>query len=242
MVRAPALLCAAGAIALCALLAAPGPGAGAGRGADRDCADFSSQAAAQHYFDSRGGSPSNNVDNLDGDGDGIVCEANPCPCAKPGEGGGGGHGGHGHHGGGASKKAARVISVTDGDTVKVRVRGRVEDVRIIGIDTPEVYFGKECGGARASRSMKRLLSRGDRVRLIRDRSQDNRDVYDRLLRYVERSGRDVGRKQLNRGLAEVYVFDSPFARVGSYRRQRNAARAADRGSWRSCGGNFHEPL
>jgi Excalibur calcium-binding domain len=34
-----------------------------------------SQAAAQAYFDAHGGSPSNNVDNLDADHDGKACEA-----------------------------------------------------------------------------------------------------------------------------------------------------------------------
>jgi len=42
---------------------------------DRDCGDFDGdQAAAQDYFDTNGGSPTNNVDNLDADGDGIACE------------------------------------------------------------------------------------------------------------------------------------------------------------------------
>ena len=34
--------------------------------ADRDCADFGSQAEAQTYFQANGGGPSNNVDNNDG--------------------------------------------------------------------------------------------------------------------------------------------------------------------------------
>ena len=43
--------------------------------ADKDCEDFNSQAAAQAYFEAHGGSPSNNVDNLDADHDGQACEA-----------------------------------------------------------------------------------------------------------------------------------------------------------------------
>jgi LPXTG-motif cell wall-anchored protein len=43
--------------------------------ADKDCKDFSSQAAAQAYFEAHGGSPSNNVDRLDADHDGQACEA-----------------------------------------------------------------------------------------------------------------------------------------------------------------------
>lgn len=41
---------------------------------DRGCDDFASQEEAQAYFESQGGSPDNNVDGLDTDGDGIACE------------------------------------------------------------------------------------------------------------------------------------------------------------------------
>lgn len=43
---------------------------------DKDCGDFGSHQEAQDYFESQGGSPSNNVDRLDRDGDGLACEAN----------------------------------------------------------------------------------------------------------------------------------------------------------------------
>ncbi len=45
--------------------------------ADRDCADFSSQAQAQAYFEDNGGSRRYNFDRLDADGDGFVCESLP---------------------------------------------------------------------------------------------------------------------------------------------------------------------
>ena len=42
---------------------------------DRDCPDFGGdQQAAQRYFESIGGSATNNADRLDRDGDGIACE------------------------------------------------------------------------------------------------------------------------------------------------------------------------
>lgn len=196
---------------------------------DKDCSDFPSQAAAQSYFDSQSGDP----DGLDSDGDGVACETNPCPC--------GGDGGERSHRRSSGKVRARVARVSDGDTIKVRVRGRTEEVRLIGIDTPEVYFGAECGGPQASASLKRVLHAGDRVTLIRDRSQDNRDRYGRLLRYVERRGRDVGRKQIRRGWAKVYVYQRAFNRLPSYRRAEASARRHARGVWRFCGGEFHTP-
>ena len=222
--------------ALLALLAASlGAAASAAAARDLDCSDFPDQASAQAAL--QPGDP----DGLDGDGDGVACESNPCPCAS----GGGGNGGGGNStggGGSSSKRGARVVSVTDGDTVKVERRGREQAVRIIGIDTPEVYFGAECGGAGASASMKRMLEPGDRVRLISDPTQDRRDAFGRLLRYVEIGGRDVGHRQLRKGWAEVFVFDHPFRRVRSYRRARDQARKLDRAVWDSCGGDFHLPL
>jgi micrococcal nuclease len=45
---------------------------------DKDCSDFKSQNDAQEYFNSKGGSSTNNADKLDGsDHDGIVCETLP---------------------------------------------------------------------------------------------------------------------------------------------------------------------
>jgi endonuclease YncB( thermonuclease family) len=209
--------------------------------ADRDCGDFATQAAAQKHLDKNPSDP----DGLDADGDGVACESNPCPCAAAGSGGGSGGGGGGGNPPPSSGNTNRatVLGVTDGDTISVELpSGSEADIRIIGIDTPEVFFGEECGGADASASMKRLLKPGDRVRLISDPSQDNIDAFDRLLRYVESRGRDVGRRQIRKGWAKVYVFDTPFERVRSYRRQRDSARQSNRGVWGECGGDFHHPL
>lgn len=48
---------------------------------DKDCADFSSQRAAQIFFLKHGG-PRRDPDRLDGDNDGVACEVNPCPCYR----------------------------------------------------------------------------------------------------------------------------------------------------------------
>jgi endonuclease YncB( thermonuclease family) len=80
------------------------------------------------------------------------------------------------------------------------------------------------------------------VTLIRDPTQDNRDRYDRLLRYVERGSIDVGRKQIRKGWAEVYVFERPFQRLRGYQDAEDGASARNRGVWRRCGGDFHQPL
>ena len=140
-----------------------------------------------------------------------------------------------------------MIEAVDGDTLKVRLRRnhRVIDVRLIGIDTPETRrpgTAIECGGPQASRSMHRLADRR-RVTLVTDPSQDRFDRYGRLLAYaIRRGGLDLNQAQLRRGWAEVYVYaGNPFRRVAAYRRAQRQARAARRGVWRLCGGDFHTP-
>lgn len=51
---------------------------------DRDCSNFSTQAAAQDYYEAHGG-PSQDPDRLDSDSDGVACESNRCPCRGPGQ-------------------------------------------------------------------------------------------------------------------------------------------------------------
>jgi endonuclease YncB( thermonuclease family) len=136
------------------------------------------------------------------------------------------------------RQRGRIVKVVDGDTVDVRLSsGRERRVRLIGIDTPEVYGTVECGGRQASRSLKRLLPPGTRVRLVSDPTQANKDRYGRLLRYVTKvsNGRDMNRVQVYRGWARFYVYnDNPFRRLADYRRAQRNARTHDRGIWGVC--------
>ena len=90
-------------------------------------------------------------------------------------------------GSGPAGGGAVVVEVVDGDTLVVRVGGRDEDVRLLGIDTPETKHPTEpveCFGKEASRHLTGLLPPGARVRLERD--VEARDRFGRLLAYVYR--------------------------------------------------------
>lgn len=79
-----------------------------------------------------------------------------------------------------------VVKVVDGDTIDVDIKGKIERVRLLGIDTPESVDPRsevECFGIEASERMKSLVE-GEKVRIEEDASQSNRDKYNRLLRYV----------------------------------------------------------
>jgi endonuclease YncB( thermonuclease family) len=220
------------------LFLADGPQIAGAHQADRDCPEFPDQAAAQRFFVSHGGSRSYNFDDLDGNGDGIACNELPCPCSRADGGGEAAAAvppGHRIH--------ARVTHVTDGDTVDVTfASGASLAVRVIGVDTPEEYrpgTPLECGARAAARSMT-SLAEGARVTLITDYSQARFDRDGRLLAYVERGRRDLGKMQIRRGWAMTYVYeDEPFARLAAYRAAEAEARNEGAGVWGRCGGDFH---
>jgi hypothetical protein len=54
---------------------APAPKRAGRPAGDRDCADFATQQQAQRYFESIGGSATNNADRLDANGNGVACES-----------------------------------------------------------------------------------------------------------------------------------------------------------------------
>lgn len=205
---------------------------------DRDCSDFATQAAAQAFMLASGPGDPHGLDGSDNDG--RACESNPCPCATtaPQPFVGGTSQQPQPQPSAVHRNRGNVVKVTDGDTLKVRIRGiGVRDIRIIGIDTPEVYGGVQCGARKASEHMRELAPVGSTVTLISDPSQDDRDRYGRLLRYVSRvaDGRQVNRAQVYLGNARVYVYGGvPFKRTHDFRVAEAAAKAAPRGLWRTC--------
>jgi micrococcal nuclease len=136
---------------------------------------------------------------------------------------------------------ARIEFVIDGDTVEL-TNGR--HVRLVQIDTPEVYGSPECYGAQASRITKRLLPPGTAVRLYREPKTDAVDGYGRLLRYMfrVRDGLNVNVRLVRIGAAAPYFYD--------YRRGRYArvlvrlglrARRLHLGLWGRCPGTPWDP-
>jgi micrococcal nuclease len=137
---------------------------------------------------------------------------------------------------GTAVRAAAVVRVVDGDTIRVRVAGREETVRYIGIDTPEsVKPGApvECFAHRAAAENERLVG-GRRVRLERD--AEARDRFGRLLAYVVREDDGVlVNEALVRGGYAVPLTIPPNVRHAERLRATAAgARRAGRGLWRAC--------
>ena len=139
----------------------------------------------------------------------------------------------------ADAQQAIVVSVTDGDTVRLRGRGAgplpgdPTRVRILLVDTPEVADGGECFGAEATERTEQLLPRGAEVRVEADR--DLEDRFDRLLLHVwTADGVNVGEALVAEGYATVLQLDPNRRYLERFQAREEQAREADRGLWSAC--------
>ncbi len=134
----------------------------------------------------------------------------------------------------ATSSAVKVVKVVDGDTIKVEMNGKTETVRLIGVDTPETVDPRkavQCFGKQASDETKHLLL-DQLVTLIPDPTQDDRDKYRRLLRYVYLpDGTDVGQLLISEGFAHEYTYKVPYLHQKTYKEDQKAVEAAKRGLW-----------
>jgi micrococcal nuclease len=139
-----------------------------------------------------------------------------------------------------NQKYYKVAKVVDGDTIDIIMNGKIERLRLIGINTPEVVDPRkpvECFGREASDNAKKLFS-GQEVRVEADASQDDRDKYGRLLRYVWRAdGLFYNLKAIKDGFAYEYTYQLPYIYQKEFKAAQKYAEANQFGLWAdgACG-------
>ena len=130
----------------------------------------------------------------------------------------------------APSVSARVVKVFDGDTLRVKLEGGEETVRLLGVDCPEVahpggaleFYGEE------SAKHVRELAQGEPVQLSADERADERDSYQRLLRYVTLAdGRLLNSHLIEEGFCYAltrfqFTRRSEFTRLEEEARRRGA--------------------
>jgi micrococcal nuclease len=125
-----------------------------------------------------------------------------------------------------------VVRIVDGDTIHVRIGARVEKVRYIGVNTPEVHHptkGEEPGGREAA-EVNRTLVAGRHVRLELDVRE--RDRYGRVLAYVWVGDHMVNAELVRRGYAQVMTVPPNVRYQDLFIKLQRDAREAGRGLWR----------
>ena len=128
-----------------------------------------------------------------------------------------------------------MVWVVDGDTIHVRVGPRLEKVRYIGVNAPEIPHGARGwreGGARA-REVNRRLVAGQAARLELDLGR--RDAYGRLLAYVwvrrARKRLMANAEIIRRGFAQVMTIPPNVKYQWRFLTLQREARVARRGLW-----------
>ncbi len=189
------------------------------------CATYDSQVWAQSDFDS---APAQFAD-LDPDSDGIACQELPLGAAPawwtdhiPDD-----------------AAPAVLVGISDGDTIRVKVDGRDDPLRLILIDTPETHDPNdlpECYGQEATAFLTWLLSLGGDLYLENDVT--NRDRYDRLLRYVwlDLDGEVylVNEAMVRSGYAAFSIYPPDLKYVEEMREASRFAREHGYGLWSGC--------
>ena len=140
-----------------------------------------------------------------------------------------------------------ITHIVDGDTVRARpaagtsapwtvAEGSADDevpVRLIGVDTPEVYPDLECGGEEATDALRALVPEGETVWATRD--AEERDSYDRVLLYLwTGEGTFVNLDLVATGAGEALRIDPNDRYWPLLQEAESAAIAAGAGIWSRC--------
>ena len=129
-----------------------------------------------------------------------------------------------------------VSKVIDGDTVELNTGQRL---RYIGIDTPEINFGKdpECFAIQAKEFNKKLVE-NKKIDIEKDVSE--KDKFGRLLRYVyvendsTTSAIFVNEYLVRQGYAIVSTYPPDIAHIEDLLTAQQEARENNRGMWKNC--------
>src|SRR5215216_810886 len=125
-----------------------------------------------------------------------------------------------------------VNRVVDGDTVEIAPSiGGTEDVRLIGIDTPETVDPEEevePYGPEASDFATSELE-GEGVDL--EFGQEKFDDYDRLLAYVYIDGQMFNEELVEQGYAQTYPYEPNTKYADRFEEAQHEARASGLGIW-----------
>ena len=116
-----------------------------------------------------------------------------------------------------------VKRVVDGDTIEVKIGDKIESVRLIGIDTPELT-DSSMKGLKAIEAKEKLeeILKNKKVILESDESQEDKDIYNRLLRYVFLGDETfVNKEMIRSGLAEEYTFIVPYKYQEEFKKIKN---------------------
>jgi micrococcal nuclease len=126
---------------------------------------------------------------------------------------------------------ASVTRIVDGDTIEVSLNGKVEEIRMLLIDTPETKHPSkpvEKFGPEASSYAKQVLE-GKQVGI--QIGTEERDKYGRLLAYVWVGNKTYQEMVLEKGLAATAYLYNDLTMLEEFHKAQDIARNKKIGVW-----------
>lgn len=135
--------------------------------------------------------------------------------------------------------SAYVMRVVDGDTLKIKINGKVERLRMLGIDTPESVHPDPNRNTRegkiASEFTKSHLE-GKNITLEYD--VEKHDKYGRILAYVYYNGEMFNETLLKQGYAKVLIVSPNRKYEERFKSLEALAKLKKLGIWKSRNTNY----
>ncbi len=122
------------------------------------------------------------------------------------------------------------VEVKDGDSIRVDVGGRVEEVRLLGIDAPE--WDQAPWGERAEARLAELC---DGAEVVLEVDVEHRDKYRRLLCWVWKGDELLNATLLEEGLAVLYTWPPNVSHTRELTAAQARAREGRKGFWAEGG-------
>jgi len=139
----------------------------------------------------------------------------------------------------------KVINVIDGDTIEVKIENKVEKVRMIGVNTPELKDERkevQCLAQKSKEYTKdNLLNKEVRIEL--DQTQGTHDKYGRMLGYIfidpNKSFNEI---LISGGYAYEFIYKIPYKYRDEFKKAQKIAQQNKLGLWgenkNECIGNL----
>jgi endonuclease YncB( thermonuclease family) len=130
-----------------------------------------------------------------------------------------------------------LVETIDGDTIKAKVKGSIETIRYLLVDTPESKNPRMCVQPYAKEAFQRNYELVREGGLTLELEQgETRDSYGRLLAYVYVDGKSVQETLLTEGYARVaYIMNPPYKYLPQYTTDESLAKRRGVNIWSRTG-------
>ncbi|MEK7648831.1 MAG: thermonuclease family protein [Patescibacteria group bacterium] len=130
-----------------------------------------------------------------------------------------------------------VLHVIDGDTLIIKTGKKIEHIRILGIDTPELYTSKtgvaQCYARESLAEVRKIVKGNKQLDIEKDSLAKNRDAYGRHLRHVNHGSMSLSEHLVRNGFAKVYTR-SPASNTQKLLTLQQEAQRTKKGLWKWC--------